>query len=325
MKIFKKNYVGINHTRKDTTTAPLAFLTPYEDNVAGKKRQESVNSWLHPWNYQNKARNPSTHEIKTVDNKPMTGFKVVDFAERYSTSNKLARIYDPNGYELEISIPNLIDIMLHSSIVKGEIMCECIWGRADGNNWLLPTDIDAYKSALHEGKILKAEIDDIVIGAHSKRYVYLGEGYVQHVAICGPETYSPSPRGSWDFDGSYTIKPEFIGFHNSNKKRHLYYCIGGNVWDKDYLVTRVKPMKIQGLDGKSDFDYDDTTVFKLETWVYHTADGESFAEDRDGAAVMSGDDPHRHYSYHGRISESPFDNTPPPFDAVKKNIDLAKA
>ena len=31
MKIFNRNYVGINHNRDDITAGPLAFLTPYEN------------------------------------------------------------------------------------------------------------------------------------------------------------------------------------------------------------------------------------------------------------------------------------------------------
>ena len=101
LKLFEEHFVGINHEREDVTAGPLAFMTPQEDNAAGRKRRESVRQWLYGYYYNpDKPQDASKHETKLVANKAMSGFRVVDYADRWSTSNKLARIFDPNGFEV---------------------------------------------------------------------------------------------------------------------------------------------------------------------------------------------------------------------------------
>ena len=64
---------------------------------------------------------------KILDNIPRPGFRIVDTVSRYSTSNKLWRILDPYGFELEISTKNMEEIMMNSVIDHGTIMAECSW------------------------------------------------------------------------------------------------------------------------------------------------------------------------------------------------------
>lgn len=64
---------------------------------------------------------------RVVDNVPRSGFKIVDTVTRYSTSNKLWRILDPYGFELEISTANMEEIIMGGLIDKGEIIGQCIW------------------------------------------------------------------------------------------------------------------------------------------------------------------------------------------------------
>lgn len=124
IKFYDKLYVGYQKERYSQTEDQriLGFATPYEDNVAGKKRMASVDNW------RDKKITP-----KIIENKPMMGFKICDFASRYSTSNKLLRIYDPRGFELEISIGNAVDLIKSTVITNGEIMAPLVWGRDSGN------------------------------------------------------------------------------------------------------------------------------------------------------------------------------------------------
>lgn len=55
------------------------------------------------------------------------GFKVVDTVSRYSTSNKLWRILDPSGFELEISTANMEQIIYSGVIDRGVIAGYCKW------------------------------------------------------------------------------------------------------------------------------------------------------------------------------------------------------
>ena len=64
---------------------------------------------------------------RIIDNIPLTGFKIVDTVTRYSTSNKLWRILDPRGFELEISTANMESVIMSGIIDKGEIIDKCVW------------------------------------------------------------------------------------------------------------------------------------------------------------------------------------------------------
>lgn len=64
---------------------------------------------------------------KIIDNVPMVGFKIVSSVGRYSTANKLWRVLDPRGFELEISCANLESIINETTITKGVIESACMW------------------------------------------------------------------------------------------------------------------------------------------------------------------------------------------------------
>lgn len=66
------------------------------------------------------------HQPIVVDNEPLEGFKIVDFASRY-TGNKWIRIRDPRGFELEISVANLIEMVGKVTITNAVIQGKCVW------------------------------------------------------------------------------------------------------------------------------------------------------------------------------------------------------
>lgn len=62
-----------------------------------------------------------------IENVPRNGFKVASTVSRYSTSNKLWRIMDPLGFELEISTANMEDLIMTGVINCGEFEGLLIW------------------------------------------------------------------------------------------------------------------------------------------------------------------------------------------------------
>ena len=60
------------------------------------------------------------------DNEPLTGFKIIDTANRYR-GNKLLIIQDPRGLRFEITVASLFEIISNGTIVNGEIMNPCVW------------------------------------------------------------------------------------------------------------------------------------------------------------------------------------------------------
>jgi len=70
---------------------------------------------------------PAKLQPLIFDNELIEGFKITDFATRYSTSNKLIRIADPRGFELEISVANLLEVIENITIVNGVLVGKFKW------------------------------------------------------------------------------------------------------------------------------------------------------------------------------------------------------
>lgn len=83
------------------------------------------------------------------DNVPMKGFKVGQDATRWTTENKVFRLHDPRGFTVEIPTGNLSTLIQSCTIVNGEIMDECVWGR-EGCHILLPINAPEYTKVVKE-------------------------------------------------------------------------------------------------------------------------------------------------------------------------------
>lgn len=64
---------------------------------------------------------------RVIDNPPQVGFRIQNMVSRHASSNKLWRILDPRGFELEISSGNLEALLFSCVIDRGLIVDECIW------------------------------------------------------------------------------------------------------------------------------------------------------------------------------------------------------
>lgn len=135
MKFADKLYVGFQRDRYAAADEPrvLGFAVPYGTLAAEKKRMETVDRWSN-----------DKSESRIIENKPTRGFKLLQVVSRYSTQNKLFRVLDPRGFELEISADNLLDVALVSTIVRGEIIEECVWGQ-DTSIRLIPGSSEEYR------------------------------------------------------------------------------------------------------------------------------------------------------------------------------------
>jgi hypothetical protein len=281
MKIFDNSYVGVKQPAGDDPagTNPLAFLTPYEDNAAGKKREETVVNWTAGRYYYSGSK--TDLDLRIVKNTPRDGFFVVGFASRNTTSNKLARVYDPEGYDLEISIDNLVEIMHHATIINGAIQGKCQWARTGANNWLLVTGSTMEKNAIREGQVFKVEIGQQFVGTYDCEYVYLGRGYVQHIGAIGKETIT-SATDRWGRT-TYSMVPSKLATTELNSKLvHVYLDINYSSPNSSLIETRVKPMKVNHLIGQSDFKWDMHTVFTADG-LYYSPTGEF--SDRSGTPI----------------------------------------
>ena len=171
MKVFSQLYVGTSEKRGGESI-PLAFATPYETNAAGRKRQETVKSWVNSrrkmvakdgFYVRDESGNfqyeDDSHEFTILDNVPREGFRITNDIRRvyYGGGNVVWRVADPDGWEVEIQSPNLFALLIHAGIQPGGVINgKCVWGRADGINVLLHETSTEYANAIKAAETLKA-------------------------------------------------------------------------------------------------------------------------------------------------------------------------
>lgn len=143
MKFVDEYYVGFQNKRYSDTEDQrvLGFMTPKDNTKAFENRKDTVDRW------RDKKIEP-----RVVKNEPLAGFKFRDVVSRYSTSNKLFRMLDPRGYEIEITSENLFHLIGTTAIVKGEIMDKLVYARTSSSKpWLISSDQEEYKNYLKDG------------------------------------------------------------------------------------------------------------------------------------------------------------------------------
>lgn len=152
-----------NDYRDEITLSDLSYMTYYENNKQFESRCSTGCNWASGRGVDKLVFNDG----KCTNNTPMTGFKVVESVSRWSTSNKLFRIQDPRGFIVEIPSGNLATLLLDTTVIKGVIQGECVWGREGSNHVLLPLNSQPYLDTLKtmdvlENKLLKPK--DLVVG-----------------------------------------------------------------------------------------------------------------------------------------------------------------
>ncbi len=137
----KEVIVGYDQ-RSDTYTSKLAFVT-YKDEL--KKEIRFVNSWQ---NWRDKTIEPDT-----FINEPTHGFVLNKFDNGRGWGHydraEFVRVYDPRGFEIEISIDNLLQIIQHNGISKGNLIeGELVYGWAPSARKLslIPVTSQDYKN-----------------------------------------------------------------------------------------------------------------------------------------------------------------------------------
>lgn len=140
--------------RADTFTGKLAYVIYYDEK--GKLRKEkSWTGWC-----------DSSIPSDEFDNKPTTGFVIHKgqqrFADWFGTGRTMIRIHHPDGFEFEITVNNLMNILMHSDVSKRDIVQECVFAWGGTELVLLPTNsIEYLESVAHTKK------QDLVVSTKS--------------------------------------------------------------------------------------------------------------------------------------------------------------
>jgi hypothetical protein len=219
LKFFDKLYVGFSKRSGNTEDDLLGFATPDGNDKAAEKRKATVDGWR-----------SKDIEPKIVANEPRMGFKILDSRRRYR-GNKVFRVYDPAGFELEISAENLCDLIDRSIINKGDILDQLVWGRLGAANYLIPSSSEEYKAHLRGPTKIDLEPGMYLVNkTKTIAYRYEGRFNFRGITAIAHNLYRhPSSGGTTrDFTyGFYSSKQTFLGHEleytlTKPKQAHVY-------------------------------------------------------------------------------------------------------
>lgn len=162
--------------RGGTYTGKLAYVI-YFDQKGKLRKETSWNSW----------RDQKIDNLIT-DNVPTSGFvlnkKAGDYKYDWNHRQAYARVYDPRGFEFEITIDNLLYILECCDMFKGKgIDGELVYAWEGKDLVLLPVNSPDYKEIMEYNKILKENKTikgkDLKLGykyldKDGREWVYLG-------------------------------------------------------------------------------------------------------------------------------------------------------
>lgn len=178
--IFVPSKINVGfQNRKDTYTGKLAYVVYFDEK--NKLRKEA--SW------QNWRDKDIPNEI--YDNEPTEGFVLnkkvggVEESWGWDARRTYTRVYDPRGFEFEITIPNLLWILECCNCIKGKgLEGEFVYGWDGKDLVLVPVESPDYKEiqeknkVIHNNEFIKAK--DLIVGAtyetlKGDKYVYMGK------------------------------------------------------------------------------------------------------------------------------------------------------
>jgi hypothetical protein len=214
----KKIKVGYQE-RSDTYSGKLAYVIYYDEKNKLRK-ENSFEQWRH-----------KSFQPNEFDNECLEGFvlnkKVGDYVDHFHRQSYI-RIYDPRGFEVEITVTNLLYILEN---------CDCLKGKGlDGRfcyGWfgtelvLLPENSTCYKeskrysNSLYENK--KVKKDDLQVGKtylmrRNQKVIYLGYKPYFGKGYYGLTRYENVFLGYRHYYVSIDDLPNF----NDNNKYHYF-------------------------------------------------------------------------------------------------------
>lgn len=159
--------------RSDTFTGKLAYII-YTDHTGKLRKAASWNSWR-----------DDKIEALTFDNTPQPGFTLNKGVKRdghWGSGRSMIRVWDPRDFEFEISVSNLIGVLMHADVSKRDITEPCVFAWWGTDLILLPTNSVEYQESVKhtEKQVKKFSSKDLKAGytyeikKEPKNVVYLG-------------------------------------------------------------------------------------------------------------------------------------------------------
>lgn len=223
LNIPKQIHVGYQN-RSDTYTKKLAYVI-YTDEKGKVRKERSWQSW------RDNEINPDD-----FDNEPTSGFvlnKGVGGARgswSSNTRNEYIRVYDPRGFEFEISVANLLFILTECNAFKGKgLEGEFVYAWGGTELVLLPVGCVEYKESsefteLQTKKVTKKDMKEGRTYQHknTKQLVYLGRHKIRKLDRYWYYSDGPNPLLS---DPTHSI--------------HVFYDVEDKKWHFERGFTKL--------------------------------------------------------------------------------------
>lgn len=185
--------------RQDTFTGKLAYVICF-DEKGNLRKESSWNSW----------RDKSIEYID-LDNKPTGGFVLNKGIQRnghFGSGRSVVRVHHPDEFEFEISMDNLVGILMNTDVSKRDIQSECVFSWSGKDLVLLPTNSMEYQSAI---EFTEKQSKSISSKDLKKGHTYIQKKSDQELIYLGYFNF---------FDNYVSISNYKI---NNFKKRHVFY------------------------------------------------------------------------------------------------------
>ena len=216
--IFVPKIINVGYqNRKDTYTGKLAYVI-YTDEKGVLRKQASWDSWR-----------DSNIEPSTFNNVPLSGFvlnkKVGDTQTHWNFRQAYCRIYDPRGFEFEITIENLLYILENTNSIVGKgLEGDFVYGWDGKDLVLLPVNSPDYKEIQEFTHLMYSDQSisgkDLVVGCTYRGkdgcfYIYLGK--YDEYSIPYPCTDMATNKGKHFWFARFKTLEELTSFMGTGK------------------------------------------------------------------------------------------------------------
>lgn len=215
----KRIYINYQKRKEHDDNVKLGFATyADQEDKPFEKRKSTIDSWADRERYEyvrhadgrsKRIEKEPEFPAEFIDNKPRIGFKIPRHVRRWGWNggNVLWRVEDPRGFELEIASENMGQMLMHCTIVEGEIQGECVWGwnKTGGSKVvLLPVNSEPYQEALNDTilhnstvSMKDVNIGDRIVLKNGAEGVFYGKHWFLTINYMKGTTYAgwgrPSP------------------------------------------------------------------------------------------------------------------------------------
>lgn len=241
----KKINVGFQE-REGTYTGLLAYVI-YWDDKGVLRKEKSWESWRHKQSYTRGWGANATTETretdvtpKAFDNVPTEGFVLNKRAGGYSTGwnhrQTYCRVYDPRGFEFEISVENLLFILQECTSTKGKgLEGEFVYSWQGTELVLLPVSSQDYQESIKYTGLQAKKVTkkDMVPGCsyttkQGDELIYLGRFDYYEMGYVYLETKEEAIKR----EGYRWASPKYY-YGLTCEKRHVFLKEDGT-WEDNY-------------------------------------------------------------------------------------------